>query len=553
MKKKIVLALLGQTKAWKTTFAALLSTDFQRIIEISTQPNYRTKITTEYCFEPNAKLNISEIIPFIENIMGSADGNTDKYNINIEKHKEILQDILHLEQVNERTDLREYIEYQLNLLCGSEISNEDLVKILTCEGISEFIKKIQVTLPPVKEIAEMLNKHNIQLVLRDTRGILDVVKKDDNTISVPSLNDLGLDNLDGIIFFATESYPNIVADIYGHTLEAVMKALPIFLIGKDPYLYYIATNSNKSPDDMINTIQQRKHDIYKTIDKTIFGNTFKLFSEIGIMDEVENGNHEYKEYYYNIRQTEYLLPVIDSLTTLTDVSKLCEKDDFKFLQNLTINVVIDIISKTIYIGDNRFLVLGDPVVIEQTKVALQNFDLVCEVYKDWELFDQKDRSHTKYIRPVLQDKTRSDINNIILDSSNLFLGKYNGITTQSNGKWRYPATIVSAVSARILIMSFLQNFTLDGTNGVEILNMQKMPISSQTLYIRKVLQDFLYRYYTDVYATISGYPIINRSTIVESMKKISKNLGKTLDVFPLVIQDSIVTFLNYLKNEEYIK
>ncbi len=81
-------------------------------------------------------------------------------------------------------------------------------KLMCSESIDRFVKKITLRVPAEKSLALFLEKKNIDLRVRDTRGLLDLVLKEDlKAQTYKSLSELGLDGLDGVIFFCSDSYP----------------------------------------------------------------------------------------------------------------------------------------------------------------------------------------------------------------------------------------------------------------------------------------------------------------------------------------------------------
>lgn len=85
------------------------------------------------------------------------------------------------------------------------------------ESIDRFVKKITLRVPAEKSLALFLEKKNIDLRVRDTRGFLDLVLKEDlKAQTYKSLSELGLDGLDGVIFFCSDSYPIAIQNNTAH-------------------------------------------------------------------------------------------------------------------------------------------------------------------------------------------------------------------------------------------------------------------------------------------------------------------------------------------------
>lgn len=235
--QKITLAIIGTTKSGKTTSIAMLTNVSDRILKIASDEKYgRTGTTVEYHIVPQAEndcIRIEHLDCFVQNIMGSADGNVDKYNEQVKKHK-ILSDVFKLSQLSKDStvdEVRKYITQQMEGLINQPASDELLKALMCSQNIDNFVRKIVLSVPANPLLDAFLNEKKIDLRIRDTKGLLDIdMNQDPKSQTSKSLYDLGLDGLNGVIFFVIKSYPNCVQDLYRDTITSVLKSVPIFLV-----------------------------------------------------------------------------------------------------------------------------------------------------------------------------------------------------------------------------------------------------------------------------------------------------------------------------------
>ena len=292
--KTITLANMGTTKCGKTTSIAVLTNVPQLIINLASGDDGRTKTTVEYHIVQETECNgifIEDVDLFEQNIMGSVDGNLEKYNVQIKKYK-VLSDVLKLTTLDEGQNVKEYIKKQIESLKG-EPANEKLLKKLMCsETIDTFVRKLILRVPAKLELALFLKDQHIDLRIRDTRGLLDVVLNDDiKAQTSKSLSELGLDNLDGIVFFCSDEYPNIVAELYKDTLKSVFEALPVFLVhNRTDFMFEMFSMNDQKPildnvQSMVESVQCGNHQIFKPESTAAKSNsTFRLLEKLKIGD-----------------------------------------------------------------------------------------------------------------------------------------------------------------------------------------------------------------------------------------------------------------------------
>lgn len=266
--RRIVLAYFGGTKGGKTTGIAALTKIPDVIIDLASGDDGRTKTTVQYHIVPSEQLSgilVEDVEIFEQNIIGSVAGDIQKYNEQLKKDP-VLKKVLKLEPLDEGDDVRKYVSGHMKQYRGTTPSIETLKLLMCSENIDRYIRRITLAVPAHSDVADYIIMNKIDLFIRDTRGLLDIALDDNNgkKQSSRTLRELGLEGLDGIVFFCSESYPNIIQELYHDTFKSVFQSVPVFLVARDNMMFKIF-NMNSQPtnykngESLIDNIQQGKN------------------------------------------------------------------------------------------------------------------------------------------------------------------------------------------------------------------------------------------------------------------------------------------------------
>lgn len=532
--KTIRLANVGTTKCGKTTSIAVLTDVAETIIQLAQNDEGRTKTTVEYHIVPKIEqkgLLIEEIDLFEQNIMGSADGNVEKYNSQLDKFS-VLSSVLGLSQLNEETNVREHIRQQICKLEDKFADVDQLKKLMCSESIDRFIRKLTLCVPAQRSLAPFLEKNKIDLRIRDTRGLLDIVlDRDLEEQTSKSLSELGLDDLDGVAFFCSDSYPNFVPKLYKDVLKSVFESIPIFLVHNKINFMYQNFPHTDSPEElskniknMIKQIQEKKHPIYE--DREILEKskpTFQLMEELKI-GSFENDVFSFTDAYFKNEMIQFLLPSCSSLNEPTS-------DKFMFYQETTIISYENIILMILQLHEGMDKIFSANIA----QNIIQQINMRCKdiLEKDFLKYENACNGSysTSFVKPQLTYLTKEQLIKDISNDKVQLLGSRCGITTMNNGKLRYATTAVVAVTARkwitYLISDIVLEESLKDSNGDFIFDNTKTPIDIQQNLLRKALLNRLYKQYTDTEATIQNYLLIKRETVVDGIRE-TRSVNNTL-------------------------
>ena len=561
--KKISLAYFGETKCGKTTGIAALTNIPEQIIKLASGDNGRTKTTVQYHIVAQLEKNtiiIENIELFELNILGSYTGDVNKYNEQLKKNS-ILKKVFGLSELTEKDNVKEYVLDKVKQLENVPISLTKLKELMCSEKIDNFIRRLTVKVPAQDNIAKYLKMNNVDLFIRDTRGLLDIALQDNNgkNQTSKSLRELGLEDLDGIVFFCSNSYPNIIQDLYKDTFESVFKSVPVFLIDRVEMLFEIFKMNNQPTNytnikSLIDSIQNGEHPLCTNIE-TKFYPTFELMEHFDITRvDKQACTVSFKDTFFNQQKVEFLLPNCNSLTTLSIFDKNIENEfkdseDFLFYQLMSVVSCIKMLNMICKLQDSMQLLLQGSVASDYLWNVYTSNNTIALLEKDFNLYDNS-RGSTTYVRPQFDSITSARIKQDIDDVNIELLGSRGGITTLNNGKLRYPTTAVTAVTSRkwisMLISKIKVTSDLKKPNSNDLLfENLKGNIPAQGILLRNTLYSVLYKKFTDVDATIQYYLIIDRYKVVEGIKSRRKNKSTPYTSFTEAVQNVLEEFCNY--------
>lgn len=292
------------------------------IIDLASGDDGRTKTTVQYHIVPDEELSeilIEDIEIFEQNIMGSITGDVQRYNEQVKKDS-VLKKVLRLESLDEGDDVRKYVSDHIKQFTDTKPSIETLKLLLCSENIDRYISRITLVVPAQTDVANYLLKNKMELFIRDTRGLLDIALEANNgkEQSSRTLRELGLEGLDGILFFCSESYPNIIQELYYDTFKSVFQSVPVFLMARDNMLFKIF-NMNGQPtnyknvESLVDNIQQGGNTFYSDIEEQYFLNTFALMEKFNITFDSSVGSYRFRDKFFNQQKVEFLFPSCASL------------------------------------------------------------------------------------------------------------------------------------------------------------------------------------------------------------------------------------------------
>lgn len=548
------IALIGPTKQGKTTFIAALAESPDILINCSKGDSNRTKVTISHHFDTDADSDITiESVEFREKFSFGGEKPEErnlKFNKLMESDDKKLLSQLGFAQVPPGTDLKNYIDDVLKSYENTAVDEKLLKTLITTEGIDKYVKRITLKVKPNEELSKALKAHNTDLFIRDTRGLLDImVTEDKNIQNIPSLSDLGLNELDGVIFFASNNIPNIVLSLYADTLKNVLKSVPVFLVAHDQgmikeykRIYYDINKENII--EFITRIQNIVNPFYAYDDITtdFFHDTISLFenSDLQIM---ENG--EFCDTFFQLNKAEFLVPMVRELKAKgNDTEGAVQSENFLFFSMVCTQSLCMMLDMIYELFENmqklsKFAAnqLRKAYEADQKKGTLLN-DIANYNY-----------CSTTYMRPQLTYCTAETIVEQIADTHYEPLGPRGGITTMDHGELRYPATAVLAVTSRRYIYYLI--YTTEVNDDIRDL----FPDINDNILnklLHKTLMCFLYRF-TDSFASIQQYNIVSRWDVKGGFVKIREDKEKS-EITICTTNDIIVnSFAEFIETNKEIK
>lgn len=549
------IAVMGPTKNGKTTFIASLAVNPVPILNCSKGDRNRTKVTIAYHFDVDAQPEIViERAEFFTDKLKfysfKADEQIAKFNELISTDGGLLK-TLGFNKVAPGTNLGEYVDSVIRSFDNAEISENLLREIITTEGMDKYIKRITLKTKPNAALAAALTAQNSDLFIRDTRGLLDVMISEENgkkSVNTPSLSELGLDDLDSVIFVSSDNIPNMVQSLYEDVLKTVLRSLPVFLVARKTDMFYdfmdaYSEVSYKNAADFISAFQngQLRNNRYVNISNRYFRSTISLFEspELQIM---ENG--EFCDTFFPLNTVEFLIPTVDELIDpACTAENAVSSENFSFFQTIC---------------TQSFCMMNDMITNLESKMqqlsvmAADRFTKTYRSFQEQKLISkevlQYDRGQTVFMRPQLTYITADRIEKQIVDTTFSLIGPYGGITTKNNGKLRYASTAVSAVTARRYLEYVAENTAIsdemrESFSGLTDSQLKKL--------LRKTLRCYLYRF-TDGDATIQSYLIVRREHTVGCMQGIRgafacSDSTDTLNVFRDTIDRIAASFAYFIK------
>lgn len=519
----IILAILGQTKFGKSTLLALLSCIFMRFLRIFSKSAGRTKTLTEYWYDKNNEnrdIWIRRIDVRWSECLGGTKNDVEAYNANL-KSKPALMKGLGLQPLQSGDNPRKYLEDKLKELINRPITDEEIEKLLCTKDLDLCIRKIIVRVPANDILRAYMEKHDVEIAIRDTKGLLDFSVDDEIDKSDANLTEIGLDKIDGAIFGCSDSYPNVIQEIYADTLKNVFKSVPTFFMARDQRMF---TSFGKKEsftetevDEYIAGIQDKTNPEYEEMEDLFFNDTNELFVDLGIMKSV-NGRYVFPEVYFRKDETTFLFPTSTTLKKFgsekVSEEELIEANDVKFLQMVVSLSVLRMVALITNFRENIESLKSEEYAGRYMRDAAQK--VKGELLVDFNKYDNSSHgySSTLYCKPQLQSATKDSILTNIDNREAAILGPNGGITTRNNGKLRFFATAVVAVSARKwldrIIGAVEVTEDICDSTGKQLFPGLSGNFNAQTQLVKSVLRNCLYKEYTDNQATLQYHLCVDR-------------------------------------------
>lgn len=518
MKKKLIIALIGMSKGGKTSFINSLSYNPKEMLAAHAKNEARTKITVNYEYVPYGEIMKAVVISIGWNKARIACGgdykNFDAYNKAVEENK-IYQKI-GFKRICGVDNMFSELTQQI-LQIEKSMTVEKVMSIINIESIDEYITTITIQIPANNYLSKMLLEKNMILVLRDTRGLLDLMIEDGNSntknIYLKPLAELGLDGINGIIFMCDGFFVDSIARIYSRMLKTVMNAVPVFLAYRDKIIC----------DEYIDAVQSARNILEKKkknsdMFESRFYDALYFLNNIGIVKNID-GEFEFATFnYFDKLDVEYLFPECIYLSKVKMGKKVEENplDDISYVNYTyyTTYIISDIIKKLLDYYDNIFNVFKGNTLANVLRKHRYEFQQ--DVEKDFNKYGIV--YHTEYARPQVDYEDYVSISDKMCNRNVDILGPRDGITSMNGRKMRYIASAVSGVTIERALRKWINKQTF----YTEINTESVLDDNKKADVIKKALSYVLQKRFVDYYATIQGYNCMNRYVIRDNIEEIRK-------------------------------
>lgn len=544
--KKIMIAMMGPSKSGKTTFIQAI---FDMMVS-ARSVNYlgsaqRTAVVVDYIFAPEAsEMRIEKVYPKFSAITG---GGAKKFNELLQSEDgKILRRIGiepfdSLQEKSTATELREHIEKCLQVYCEEHTGDiETIFEVLTIQKLDSFVERIEVSVPANDRVRQYLIDNNLELTLRDTRGLLDIQsKKEDGkrTISDENLTSVGLDKLDAVLFFTpTEFLQNCVMDLHGEVLKNVLESVPVFGIAKcSPKITPDVDDINESFAPLFDLLSGRI-----SSEKNISIDVLKESSKPDGID------YEFKNPVAAMDRMLHFIPKLKpkSSRDIADGKFDVESDEWTGFQNAVTNT-IENISTTLM--QYRKAVHSLVSQNEVTRLLYDEKNCWHDLAADMKQYEDghnckyfkvgsrtNDYSHEKLNQSI---KDPTVYNDSPIEGKYIFLGPRQGLTSVRNRKWICPQTGIGAVAAyEYLWERCCQSNNLDNISEEVKKSFQDLGLNENdlTYAIQRLLKFLIYRIGTEETVMFSNKWCVNRYTMASALLEVRNSLEELSFVSPFL-------------------
>lgn len=407
-------------------------------------------------------------------------------------------------------------EFSNELDISEEIPLDKLKKILNFGKIDKIIKRVVISVAPAF-------RADFNVLIRDTRGLLDLELDDENKITNTDISprDIGLDDLDAIVMVCSENYEANMDRLYKRLLSEVMKSIPIFFIkNRVNYLfeYYEDNRKDSSIKAYIHDIQNGKISMFKSLSNN-FLETYSFLANFGVTFQDDSKQWHLKDWQCNDEsRIKFCVPMCDSLlnfSTDSDTEKVSaiskQQEIYAILDNPDIafcsNMVINVFEIILFMLDEFFNDVGNLFKSSSAKQSI--VDAMSSLYDKVsdEINDYANEYRSKYI-PRITGWSQTEILDTINDSTDYtILGPRDGIVTRAGADYVYGPTVALAVACKRYLYDMSEHLPVDKS------------LSNSELF-KKGIQYIIYHCMADLDATYRGELFINRYEIRDSIRSV---------------------------------
>lgn len=353
------------------------------------------------------------------------------------------------------------------------------------EGVHNFIQRVRVTVKPSTAFTQVLRDKNVSFVLRDTRGFLDTeMNETPTTIQDRSAEELGLDGIDSAIILATATETPNALKHYKNSFGKVLKSVPVFCILRDSSVDHaydsLFSDYTEECFEIFWTMTTTLRDKLRTPFKLKYGAYYDFLKLMGV--SVREGNtFTYKYEVYDHAALEYFCSEFQEVYDSSDPSELYEQDEYKLYSYLILRSITSILDMTLEHVKFKEYILSDTVMNEVKKYAREAL-----------LNANAQGSEAVNLIVCNRNPGRDGVCRNIM-SSKPILGERGGITTNSDGMYKRPGALGSAVSTFEWLWKLIEDLpNIDDlvNNGVDIVGQDISDDCRQNL-IKMYLLDHL--------------------------------------------------------------
>lgn len=511
-RKELVLLMTALTKGGKTTIAmALCHLNYRG--KMASLSNCRTEVTVDWTYDSEAKdIKLKEILLNYQGVFGTE----FKERISCDKFSEVLdsdegkylRDTFGLEK-QENLSNNELENYVLNEI-ESYVNNCDdqgLAKIIKNRLSNRYLRRIKVVVPPVDEFVKFFNEKKVSLVLRDTRGLLDLDPEEATKVQFRTMQELGIDGIDAVLLLGTAAPFADTINWYKNAYKSAFESVPVFIMTRPDSvstLYdikYGIDDENVTVENVHDFLQSAKKGNEKGFKE--FPNTYLQCYRLLEMFEIGKITGIEFQYNYKVYDNEDLRYVYPNSTTLVQnaATPNYSAADYRLYELVVLENLKDMLSKMI--EHNRFIETIYNQIKTDFAANLQN-DVSVPMYPDYRKYN------------------RSAVCGNILNGN--ILGPRDGIVTTEHGDVKYLGAITSGVSSRIWLRNNVYSYEYSGalTNSDGSNMVPNMPKDCRDNLVRMALFNIIEKN-TDYQAYFQGYYFINRYRVRDAILSVRNN------------------------------
>lgn len=494
------------TKGGKTTIAMALCHPFYRSKMVSLS-NCRTEVTVDWTYDSEAKdIILQEILLNYQGVFGTE----FKERISCEKFSEVLdsedgkylRDTFGLEK-QENLSGSELEQYVLKTIVNyvNNCDDKGLAVLIKNRLSNRFLRRIKVVVPPVDEFDSFFREKEISLVLRDTRGLLDIDPEEATKVQFRTMQELGIDGIDAVLLLGTAAPFADTINWYKNAYKSAFESVPVFIMTRPDavsMLYRFKYGNNVTVENVNDFLAAAKKGNEIGFDE--FPNTFLQCYRLLEMFEIGKIEGIDFKYNYKVYDNEDLRYVYPNSTTLVQNGGNPDYNsvDYKLYELIVFENLKDMVNKMV--EHNNFV----EAIYNQIKTDFANMlqsNACVSMYPDYRKYD------------------RTDVCDNILNGS--ILGPRDGIVTTEHGDVKYLGAVTSGVSSRIWLRNNVYSYAYSGVlknpDGSDMV--ANMPKECRDNLVRMALFSIIEKN-TDYQAYFQGYYFINRYVVRTAISNI---------------------------------